>query len=154
MAAGKGTRMKSRLPKVLHRLAGRALVQHVIDTAQGLKPRHVVMITGHGAAEVEAALTRSAAGAGGGGEGGGGGRATGDDAERRQDKAEPEPHAGRIADPPRLFPHAPGSRQKPGRDAPAPARALDGRPAPGDALAEHPGAPGESRDFSDRRSVR
>ncbi len=64
MAAGKGTRMKSRLPKVLHRLAGRALVQHVIDTAAGLKARHVVVITGHGAAEVEAALTRSAAGAG------------------------------------------------------------------------------------------
>jgi bifunctional UDP-N-acetylglucosamine pyrophosphorylase/glucosamine-1-phosphate N-acetyltransferase len=64
MAAGKGTRMKSRLPKVLHRLAGRALVQHVIDTAAGLKARHVVVITGHGAPEVEAALTRSAAGAG------------------------------------------------------------------------------------------
>ncbi len=51
MAAGKGTRMKSRLPKVLHRLAGRALVQHVIDTAAGLKARHVVVITGHGAPE-------------------------------------------------------------------------------------------------------
>ena len=57
MAAGKGTRMKSSLPKVLHRLAGRALVQHVIDTAAGLKARHVVVITGHGAAGVEAALT-------------------------------------------------------------------------------------------------
>jgi bifunctional UDP-N-acetylglucosamine pyrophosphorylase/glucosamine-1-phosphate N-acetyltransferase len=33
MAAGKGTRMKSKLPKVLHLLAGRALVQHVVDTA-------------------------------------------------------------------------------------------------------------------------
>lgn len=64
MAAGKGTRMKSRLPKVLHRLAGRALVQHVIDTAAGLKARHVVVITGHGAPEVEAALTRSATAAG------------------------------------------------------------------------------------------
>ena len=39
MAAGKGTRMKSRLPKVLHRLAGRALLDHVIDTAAGLAPR-------------------------------------------------------------------------------------------------------------------
>jgi bifunctional UDP-N-acetylglucosamine pyrophosphorylase/glucosamine-1-phosphate N-acetyltransferase len=49
--------MKSRLPKVLHRLAGRALVQHVIDTAAGeLKARKVVVITGHGATEVEAAL--------------------------------------------------------------------------------------------------
>ena len=60
MAAGKGTRMKSRLPKVLHRLAGRALIQHVIDTAAGLQARRVVVITGHGAAEVEMALARSA----------------------------------------------------------------------------------------------
>jgi bifunctional UDP-N-acetylglucosamine pyrophosphorylase/glucosamine-1-phosphate N-acetyltransferase len=57
MAAGKGTRMKSQLPKVLHRLAGRALVQHVIDTAHGLRARQMVLITGHGAPEVEAALT-------------------------------------------------------------------------------------------------
>jgi bifunctional UDP-N-acetylglucosamine pyrophosphorylase/glucosamine-1-phosphate N-acetyltransferase len=64
MAAGKGTRMKSRLPKVLHRLAGRALIQHVIDTAAGLQARRVVVITGHGAAEVEAALARSAQAAG------------------------------------------------------------------------------------------
>ena len=57
MAAGKGTRMKSRLPKVLHLLAGRALVQHVLDTAAQLSARRVVVITGHGAAEVEAALS-------------------------------------------------------------------------------------------------
>ena len=55
MAAGKGTRMKSKLPKVLHLLAGRALVQHVIDTAAGLGARSVVLITGHGAEVVEAA---------------------------------------------------------------------------------------------------
>ena len=60
MAAGKGTRMKSRLPKVLHRLAGRALIRHVMDTAAGLKARSTVVITGHGAAEVEAALGKSA----------------------------------------------------------------------------------------------
>lgn len=64
MAAGKGTRMKSRLPKVLHRLAGRALVDHVIDCAAGLTARKVVVITGHGAGEVEAAVTRSAQAAG------------------------------------------------------------------------------------------
>jgi bifunctional UDP-N-acetylglucosamine pyrophosphorylase/glucosamine-1-phosphate N-acetyltransferase len=58
MAAGKGTRMKSKLPKVLHRLAGRALLQHVVDTAAELLARRVVVITGHGAAEVEAALAR------------------------------------------------------------------------------------------------
>jgi bifunctional UDP-N-acetylglucosamine pyrophosphorylase/glucosamine-1-phosphate N-acetyltransferase len=57
MAAGKGTRMKSRLPKVLHRLAGRALVQHVVDTTAGLHARQVTLITGHGAEQVEAALT-------------------------------------------------------------------------------------------------
>ena len=63
MAAGKGTRMKSKLPKVLHRLAGRALLSHVVDTAAGLKPRRVVVITGHGAEEVEAALSASVAAA-------------------------------------------------------------------------------------------
>src|SRR5512139_2685343 len=62
MAAGKGTRMKSRLPKVLHRLAGRALLQHVVDTASGLNARRVVVITGHGATEVEAGVARSAGG--------------------------------------------------------------------------------------------
>ena len=55
MAAGKGTRMKSSLPKVLHRLGGRALLAHVIDCAARLSARRVVVITGHGAIEVEAA---------------------------------------------------------------------------------------------------
>ena len=55
MAAGKGTRMKSKLPKVLHRLAGRALVHHVLDTAAALGARSAVLITGHGAQSVEAA---------------------------------------------------------------------------------------------------
>ena len=57
MAAGKGTRMKSRLPKVLHRLAGRALLQHVMDTVAALSVRSVVVVTGNGAAEVEAAVS-------------------------------------------------------------------------------------------------
>ena len=52
--------MKSRLPKVLHLLAGRALLSHVLDTAAQLLARQVVVITGHGAAEVEAALAPSA----------------------------------------------------------------------------------------------
>jgi bifunctional UDP-N-acetylglucosamine pyrophosphorylase / glucosamine-1-phosphate N-acetyltransferase len=64
MAAGKGTRMKSRLPKVLHRLAGRALVQHVADTAAAVHARRIVVVTGNGAAEVEAALTAWAQGRG------------------------------------------------------------------------------------------
>jgi bifunctional UDP-N-acetylglucosamine pyrophosphorylase/glucosamine-1-phosphate N-acetyltransferase len=59
MAAGKGTRMKSRLPKVLHKLAGRELLMHVVDTAARLQARRVVAITGHGAEQVEAALRAS-----------------------------------------------------------------------------------------------
>jgi bifunctional UDP-N-acetylglucosamine pyrophosphorylase/glucosamine-1-phosphate N-acetyltransferase len=55
MAAGKGTRMKSTLPKVLHRLGGRALLGHVMDCAAQLSARQAVVITGHGAIEVEAA---------------------------------------------------------------------------------------------------
>lgn len=56
MAAGKGTRMKSSRPKVLHRLGGRALAQHVIDTAARVSARTVVVVTGHGAGQVEAGL--------------------------------------------------------------------------------------------------
>ena len=59
MAAGKGTRMKSSMPKVLHRLAGKALVQHVIDTARSLQARQTIVITGHGAPQVEAALQQA-----------------------------------------------------------------------------------------------
>ncbi len=59
MAAGKGTRMKSALPKVLHRLGGRALLGHVIDCAARLSARQVVVVTGHGAIEVEAACART-----------------------------------------------------------------------------------------------
>ncbi|WP_439517980.1 bifunctional UDP-N-acetylglucosamine diphosphorylase/glucosamine-1-phosphate N-acetyltransferase GlmU [Hydrogenophaga sp.] len=61
MAAGKGTRMKSQRPKVLHRLGGRALAQHVIDCAARLSARSVVVITGHGAEQVEAGLVTPAA---------------------------------------------------------------------------------------------
>jgi bifunctional UDP-N-acetylglucosamine pyrophosphorylase/glucosamine-1-phosphate N-acetyltransferase len=48
MAAGKGTRMKSALPKVLHRLGGRALLSHVLQRAAELSARQAVVITGHG----------------------------------------------------------------------------------------------------------
>jgi bifunctional UDP-N-acetylglucosamine pyrophosphorylase / glucosamine-1-phosphate N-acetyltransferase len=54
MAAGKGTRMKSVRPKVLHRLAGRSLLQHVLDAVAGLTPEHTLVVTGHGAETVEA----------------------------------------------------------------------------------------------------
>jgi bifunctional UDP-N-acetylglucosamine pyrophosphorylase / glucosamine-1-phosphate N-acetyltransferase len=54
MAAGKGTRMKSARPKVLHRLAGKSLLQHVLDNMAGLAAAKTLVITGHGAATVEA----------------------------------------------------------------------------------------------------
>jgi bifunctional UDP-N-acetylglucosamine pyrophosphorylase / glucosamine-1-phosphate N-acetyltransferase len=56
MAAGKGTRMKSARPKVLHTLAGRSLLHHVLNAVAGLRADRTVVITGNGAAEVEAAV--------------------------------------------------------------------------------------------------
>jgi bifunctional UDP-N-acetylglucosamine pyrophosphorylase/glucosamine-1-phosphate N-acetyltransferase len=56
MAAGKGTRMKSRHPKVLHRLAGRSLLAHVLDTTAALPAHRCWVITGHGADAVESAI--------------------------------------------------------------------------------------------------
>jgi len=55
MAAGKGTRMKSSRPKVLHELAGRSLLQHVLQTVSTLGADRIIVITGHGAGDVEAA---------------------------------------------------------------------------------------------------
>ncbi|MBI4827308.1 MAG: NTP transferase domain-containing protein [Nitrospinae bacterium] len=52
MAAGKGTRMKSDLPKVLHELAGKPLLAHVIETARKLNPDRIVVIVGHGREQV------------------------------------------------------------------------------------------------------
>lgn len=58
LAAGKGTRMKSKLPKVLHPVAGRPLLQHVLDTARHLHHKQPInTIIGHGAEQIEAALT-------------------------------------------------------------------------------------------------
>jgi bifunctional UDP-N-acetylglucosamine pyrophosphorylase/glucosamine-1-phosphate N-acetyltransferase len=64
MAAGLGTRMKSQRPKVLHQLAGRALVWHVIATVAALSPRTVVVVTGSQAEQVEAALAPALASGG------------------------------------------------------------------------------------------
>ena len=61
MAAGKGTRMKSALPKVLHKLAGRSLLQHVLDCTAPLQAAQRIVITGHGAEQVEAATAASGA---------------------------------------------------------------------------------------------
>ncbi|MBB3190053.1 bifunctional UDP-N-acetylglucosamine diphosphorylase/glucosamine-1-phosphate N-acetyltransferase GlmU [Halomonas cerina] len=56
LAAGQGTRMRSSLPKVLHRLAGKPMVRHVIDTAAGLEAARTHVVVGHGAAHVREAL--------------------------------------------------------------------------------------------------
>ena len=48
LAAGTGKRMHSDLPKVLHKLAGRPLLQHVLDTARALKPAKLCVVYGHG----------------------------------------------------------------------------------------------------------
>src|SRR5271157_2596772 len=56
LAAGKGTRLKSSLAKVLHRTGGRTLVEHVVRACQPLRPRSIVVVVGHQAAEVSAAV--------------------------------------------------------------------------------------------------
>ena len=56
LAAGQGSRMKSRLPKVLHPLAGRPLLAHVIDTARSLKPERIIVVYGHGGEQVPGAI--------------------------------------------------------------------------------------------------
>jgi len=56
LAAGKGTRLKSSLAKVLHRAGGRTLIEHVVRACQALKPRAVVAVVGHQAADVSAIL--------------------------------------------------------------------------------------------------
>ena len=57
LAAGRGTRMKSEKPKVLHSLLGHPLVEHVINAALYLNPARMVIVTGFGAEEVEADVT-------------------------------------------------------------------------------------------------
>lgn len=52
LAAGQGTRMRSRLPKVLHRLGGRPLLQHVYETATALNPEAITVVYGHGGEQV------------------------------------------------------------------------------------------------------
>jgi bifunctional UDP-N-acetylglucosamine pyrophosphorylase / glucosamine-1-phosphate N-acetyltransferase len=56
LAAGLGKRMRSDLPKVLHPLAGRPLLAHVLDTARSLSPRKIIVVHGHGAEQVQAAF--------------------------------------------------------------------------------------------------
>src|ERR1700674_4140940 len=56
LAAGLGTRMKSRQAKVLHKLGGRPLIAHICGTAAGLNPRKVYIVVGHQADKVKAAV--------------------------------------------------------------------------------------------------
>ncbi|MFI4954405.1 MAG: bifunctional UDP-N-acetylglucosamine diphosphorylase/glucosamine-1-phosphate N-acetyltransferase GlmU [Gammaproteobacteria bacterium] len=53
LAAGKGTRMRSQLPKVLHLLAGQPLLAHLFDTVQTLAPRHLFTVIGHQAEQIQ-----------------------------------------------------------------------------------------------------
>src|ERR1700682_1977720 len=57
LAAGKGTRLKSALAKVLHRAGGRTLVEHVVRACQPLKPREIVAVVGYQAGDVSASVT-------------------------------------------------------------------------------------------------
>ena len=56
LAAGKGTRMRSAMPKVLHKLAGRSMLGHVVDAVDSLGIAQKIIVTGHGAEQVEAAF--------------------------------------------------------------------------------------------------
>jgi bifunctional UDP-N-acetylglucosamine pyrophosphorylase/glucosamine-1-phosphate N-acetyltransferase len=56
MAAGLGTRMKSNLAKVLHKIDGRPLINHVCETALTLKPRRIYVVVGHQADDVKTAV--------------------------------------------------------------------------------------------------
>jgi len=58
LAAGKGTRMKSALPKVLHRVAGLPMIDHVLTTAAVINPQSKTVVIGHEKAALEAALVR------------------------------------------------------------------------------------------------
>ena len=57
LAAGQGTRMRSALPKVLHPVAGKSMLGHVIDTARALQPKSIQVVIGHGAEQVRQRLT-------------------------------------------------------------------------------------------------
>ena len=60
LAAGKGTRMKSKLPKVLHKAGGKSMVQHVIDAAKAAGSSRTAVITGFGSEAVRAAIGEQA----------------------------------------------------------------------------------------------
>lgn len=57
LAAGQGSRMKSTLPKVLHPLAGKPLLQHVLNSAKRLSPKNLIVVYGHGGEQVKDTIT-------------------------------------------------------------------------------------------------
>ena len=59
LAAGKGTRMESSLPKVLHKISGKSLLQRVIDSCVQLKPDQIFVITGHKSKEVQKSIPKN-----------------------------------------------------------------------------------------------
>lgn len=59
LAAGKGTRMRSTLPKVLHPLAGLPLLGHVLKAAQTAARAKIIVVTGHGGEQVERSISDS-----------------------------------------------------------------------------------------------
>ncbi|CAH9063409.1 Bifunctional protein GlmU [Pseudoalteromonas holothuriae] len=59
LAAGKGTRMRSKLPKVLHPVAAKPMVQHVIDNSVALGSKEVNLVYGHGAEQLKSALAHN-----------------------------------------------------------------------------------------------
>ncbi len=60
LAAGLGKRMRSQLPKVLHALAGRPMITHVVDAARALQPQRICVVYGHGGEKVQEALSGAA----------------------------------------------------------------------------------------------
>jgi len=56
LAAGQGTRMKSSRPKVIHELAGKPILSHVVDSSRQLQPAQIIVVIGHGAQQVHATM--------------------------------------------------------------------------------------------------
>ena len=63
LAAGEGTRMQSKLPKVLHKVLGRTLIEHVIDAANDLNPSQLVVVVGAHRELVEEVVSKVSPGA-------------------------------------------------------------------------------------------
>ena len=56
LAAGKGSRMKSNKPKVIHQVAGKPMLQHVVDTSKLLNPEQIIVVIGHESEQVKESM--------------------------------------------------------------------------------------------------